>query len=181
MNYCWLIHVLNQCSSPWFAGFETGSRWFPLLSPHAVSEIATRKVSDGRRGQDCLSSFTHHPPQLKNQCRIIVGWFYLQTHISGRPLVKKNSVSNNASVFVVCLHPQFVCGRKNPLIVDDKGVTHLIYFHINHISAGIFIVPDQLAAVFLISEIVLLWMSCFVEIKNRCLSVIHLHQWSNIL
>lgn len=79
-------------------------------------------------------------------------------------------------MFVVCLHPQFVCGRKNPLIVDDKGVTHLIYFHINHISAGIFIVPDQLAAVFLISEIVLLWMSCFVEIKNRCLSVIHLHQ-----
>ena len=33
-------------------------------------------------------------------------------------------------------------------------MTHLIYFHINHVSAGVFIVPDQLAAVCLVSEIV---------------------------
>lgn len=43
-------------------------------------------------------------------------------------------------VCVVPLHPRFVVGRKNPLIADDKAVTHLIYFHINRVLAGIFIV-----------------------------------------
>jgi len=66
-----------------------------------------------------------------------------------------------------------LAGRKNPLMVNDKAVTHLIYFLINHASAGVFIVPDQLAAVCLISEVVPVMD---VEIRNHGLRVIRLHQ-----
>ena len=45
-----------------------------------------------------------------------------------------------------------MAGRKNPLIANDKAVTDLVYFHINHVSAGIFIVWDHLAVVCLIHE-----------------------------
>lgn len=55
---------------------------------------------------------------------------------------------------VIHLHPLSVAGRKQLLTANDKAVTRLIYFHINHVSAGIFIVGDELATVCLICEIV---------------------------
>lgn len=74
-----------------------------------------------------------------------------------------------------------VAGRKNPLIANDKAVTGRIYFHINHVSAGIVIVQTRVLWFILSVRLSLLRRSYFIEVTNDGLSVIHLHQCSDTL